>query len=256
MSIEKLLVKEGIPFTQLFNGVLQNLRDTDALAIWGYLSSMPCDWIPSKAQIGAHFHMGAFRIKKAFKMLTDLGLIELHSARNESGQVIRWEIHVNNGMNIAQSDMLARQSVIDPVVNLPGSKTTPTKETTNTKDKKDKKESCIIPKNEHCEPSGSLPTKHLFLQPYIEIWNEIATQEGCPRMGMDKRQLAAIKKSIDEVKKKWDEELTPDNFKIWLNNAIKNKFYMIHKFKNRMEVCVRPEHFMDAYNRVREDEKA
>ena len=124
--------------------------------------------------------------------------------------------------------------------------------TLNLKDKNLKKEEYTKP---NCEPIGSRPTKSfskIKSGPYIEVWNELAASVGCPKMGADKKRIASIEKSLMKIQKEWQEDLNPDNFYIWLDNAIKNNFYMICKFKNRMDVCIRPEHFMDAYNQVEE----
>ncbi len=101
-------------------------------------------------------------------------------------------------------------------------------------------------------PSPSIPPQFEELKPYIELWNEHAVAVGCPPMGQNKRQLSSIKKSFKEIKKQWDRKVTPKNFEVWLDDAIFHEFYMMCKFKNRMDVCVRPEHFLNAYNHVME----
>jgi len=89
------------------------------------------------------------------------------------------------------------------------------------------------------------------VQPYIEAWNEIAAKQGSPRMGINKRQIQAVKRNLQIIKEDWECKLTIQSFKLWLEMAIKSNFYMITKdeYQKTMDVVTRWPHFYEAFNK-------
>ena len=92
------------------------------------------------------------------------------------------------------------------------------------------------------------------LQPFIDIWNEAAEKTGNPKQGIEKRSIQEIKRNLKVIKENWTISLTPQNFKVWLMNAIINEFYMLTKpgFLKSMAVITRWNHFQEAFNAAQE----
>lgn len=217
----------------------------------------------SAIQLAPELGIGYRAVEKRIQELKSAGLIGTYHP--QAGGLNHFEFYVHEWMSAPTHKNLSYKSdpPHDHVVPPTRSCGTPPHDhvAINRSNKNKEKEICVLDEiitheADHCEPNGSLPTKYLSLKPYIEIWNEIAVKEGCPRMGVDKRHLASIKKNLKEINIKWENELSPETFRIWLANAIVTKQFMIHKFKNRMEVCVRPHHFLDIYNQVKEVQNA
>ncbi len=95
MSIEKntpnLLKHEELGFTTNINETINGIRDGLALGIFIYLSSKPANWNICKKQLQSHFGIGRDSIDKVFKYLKSLGLLEVKSNRDSSGQITFWE---------------------------------------------------------------------------------------------------------------------------------------------------------------------
>lgn len=109
MSIQKLdtatLRKSQIPYTQVLNTVVQNLRNRDALVIWVYLSSMPSDWIISKEQIRRHFKIGTKAAKNAFAELKRRNLISYANEKDDKGRIIKWYMDLLDGMDFVVDNL-------------------------------------------------------------------------------------------------------------------------------------------------------
>lgn len=99
MSVQKFIVSktDPIPFTQLPNHVLQNIRDIDALGLWVYLSSLPTGWEFFKDHLKQHFNIGSEKINKLFGILIDHNLIKLVQSRNKKGQFLHTTLDVRSG---------------------------------------------------------------------------------------------------------------------------------------------------------------
>ena len=82
---------------------------------------------------------------------------------------------------------------------------------------------------------------------YIAIWNELAIAHGLKPVGQDKRQLNAIHKSLQVIKKEWDVKLTEKNFRVWLTQGVNAKHYRLSKFKHRLDICLRWDAFIEIY---------
>lgn len=105
MSIEKIdlfesITHEKIPYTQLYTKVLQTIKNTDSLAIWVYLSSLPPEWRVCKAQIKKHFKIGDDKIKQVFSCLKKSNLIEYITKKNDSGKIESVSIKILNGSKL------------------------------------------------------------------------------------------------------------------------------------------------------------
>jgi hypothetical protein len=85
---------------------------------------------------------------------------------------------------------------------------------------------------------------------YVEIWNEIAGDEGCPKVGNNKRQLGTIKKHLEAIKQKWEAELSPKSFKTWLVAGIEAQHYMLTTYHHSMDVCLKWKHFNEIYKKI------
>jgi hypothetical protein len=79
------LKKPFLPYTILSNRVLQRLNNSDALAIWVYLQSMPPDWVVRREQIMDQFGLGRQRFDKARRQLEEAGLWVVEIERDKGG---------------------------------------------------------------------------------------------------------------------------------------------------------------------------
>jgi len=153
MAIQKFnnsttISKEQIPFTQVNNNVIQNMKEMEAFCVWVYLLSMPPDWRIIKEQIKKHFGIGDAKIKKIFSCLNAHNLIRYEAIRNETGNDFsHWNIVVLNGndfiKNTDKSNTNNRNrtgSKSHRVRNAPGAIQGTTNKIKNNKDNKNKKE--------------------------------------------------------------------------------------------------------------------
>ena len=75
----------------MFNDVINGIKDMAALGLYSYLASKPAGWKINKKQLMKHFDCGRDRLDSAIKKLKELGLIEGKSFRNEKGQISDWQ---------------------------------------------------------------------------------------------------------------------------------------------------------------------
>lgn len=100
MSIEKfnpLVEGEQIPYLQANRHVIQNITNTDALAVWVYLLTLPPDWSVIKEHLQKHFGIGQDKTKKVFAYLKRVNLIDYVKARRADGTLGTTKIVVLNG---------------------------------------------------------------------------------------------------------------------------------------------------------------
>ncbi len=100
MSVEKFNPKvkgESIPYLQANRHVVQNITNTDSLAVWIYLLSLPADWNIIKEHVQKHFHIGQDKLKKIFAYLKRVNLIDYVKERRADGTLGTTEIIVLNG---------------------------------------------------------------------------------------------------------------------------------------------------------------
>ena len=101
-SIEKLIdarqfLIEKAPFAQLYNFVIQNLINIDALAIWVYYQSKPDNWRPRKKEVEKHFMLSERKVHNAHMVLKECGLYEAIDQR-EKGKIIQWQVNIRCGI--------------------------------------------------------------------------------------------------------------------------------------------------------------
>ena len=252
MSIEKFtgqFKNEARGCTVVINSTIQAITKFDVLGLYVYLCSKPETWAPNAKELMRHTGYSKEKIYRLIKDLMATGLMTVCEKR-EKGRFAHYEytvhLHPVSPRPENQDTVDLSPALFDAVSPCPGFTDAVNQDAYKEKKDLEKKEKKIK------DVSPDL----LALQPYIDVWNEIAVKEGCPPMGTDKRQLLAIKRNIREVNKVWENELSPITFRIWLNNAVITKAFLICKYKSRMEVCVRPHHFLDIYNQVKEEQKA
>lgn len=115
MSIAKLdsakLKKSNLSFTLISTKVLQKITNTDALAIYCYLCSLPADWIIIKEQLKNHFKIGDKKIKNIFSYFVRSNLISYSRGREADGTLTEVEIHLHSGENFNEFEPFISQSV-------------------------------------------------------------------------------------------------------------------------------------------------
>lgn len=140
MTIEKLSDVSGttdpVPYAQIANECLQSIRNTDALAIWCYLQSLPSDWTLRKAHMMEHFDISRERYAKALRCLCDAGLISYETPQSEGGLLAGKRVRVHRLPTVRKTDMSDNREVGKPATY---------KENIATKEKKSTKETGSSP---------------------------------------------------------------------------------------------------------------
>jgi len=120
-NIEKLINSEyeheieKPPFAQLYNFVLNNLIEPNALAIWCYLQSKSSNWKPRKKEIENHFpSIGRDKVHKSFMILKECGLYEAIPIK-EKGVIKNWKITIRSGFGREQSILKWKESFIKKI---------------------------------------------------------------------------------------------------------------------------------------------
>ena len=111
--------------------------------------------------------------------------------------------------------------------------------------------------SESCDsPSQKPKNKIKDIQPFIDVWNELAEHTGNPKQGTEKRSLQAIKRNLNKINDYWKIPLSPKNFKAWLSKAINSEFYLLTKveYLKSMEVCTRWNHFEESLTYINNKE--
>lgn len=115
MSIEKLSDVKGttdpVPYAQIANECLQSIRNTDALAIWCYLQSLPSDWTLRKAHMMDHFDISRERYAKALRCLCDAGLVSYEVMQTEGGLLVGRRVRVHRLPTVRISDLSVNREV-------------------------------------------------------------------------------------------------------------------------------------------------
>ncbi len=101
MSVEKLdileIIQEHKPFVANLSFVVQRVRDTEALGVWVYLSSLPPNWRVNKLHIMQHFRIGDNKYNRIFSYLERSKLIIRKKIRSENGRFVKIIIQVLSG---------------------------------------------------------------------------------------------------------------------------------------------------------------
>lgn len=92
MPIEKVipttLANKGRHYVVVPSDSLQEITNSDAVAIWAYLLDKPATWIPRRTDIMNRFSLGRTRYDKAITELKALGLVWMEVEKNELGQIV------------------------------------------------------------------------------------------------------------------------------------------------------------------------
>src|SRR5690625_1630559 len=77
--------QRDVPFDLLCRDTVQKINNTDALAIWVYLQSLPEDWIVRESHIRDKFGIGRTRYMRAMRVLREMGLYRVERPKGEDG---------------------------------------------------------------------------------------------------------------------------------------------------------------------------
>ena len=122
VSVEKLIKNfkdcEKAPYSTFLNEVIQNIKDTETLAVWIYLSSMPSDWQVNKKQLMHHFSIGERKIKSIISELHQMNLLEYIIEKDDQGRFKSHSAKILCGTKFKQIDSSTDAEIapMDPVV--------------------------------------------------------------------------------------------------------------------------------------------
>jgi hypothetical protein len=102
MSIEKLTdasktYLESHPYAQIFNLVIEHIKDNDAYRLYSYLCSKSREWSVVKEWTAKVCGVGERKAKQCWAYLERCGLIEYMTVRDLKGKFIKHDIRVLNG---------------------------------------------------------------------------------------------------------------------------------------------------------------
>lgn len=102
MSVEKLsgqsqVDQEPIPFTQICNDVIYNIKNGDAFLVWSYLQSKTANWKVIKQDIKNNYGFSDKKLKKIFSYLHRANLIKYVQMHCANGDFAHTDICVLNG---------------------------------------------------------------------------------------------------------------------------------------------------------------
>lgn len=188
MAIEKLdftkVTHQKLPFTQIFNKVIQNIKNAEAFMIWAYLASLPSDWNVCKEQLKKKFGYGIVKMRQVFSYLHRANLVEYSQERKLDGTVGNATIHVLCGdlfdidepwlpsakiKSISPVISPVRQKTAPPVNRPYGKQHTTNKQIHKEKSLKQKKQKSF---SAHAELKKQNKQKHEFADSMNQMANE------------------------------------------------------------------------------------
>jgi hypothetical protein len=92
----KIYIQEH-PYTQIFNNVIDYIKDNDAFRLYCYLSSKSRDWKVAKEWTAKQCEVGERKSKQCWAYLERCGLLEYVHKRDENGKFIHHDIRILNG---------------------------------------------------------------------------------------------------------------------------------------------------------------
>lgn len=103
----------------------------------------------------------------------------------------------------------------------------------------------------------------LNIEPYIEIYNRIAVEQGSPPVRNNKSILKQVEKSLRDLLAELKEEenpvdFTPEYFERFLKASIQSKWFLLCEYKSNLHVLLRPKNFLlqrDVLNAALETQK-
>ena len=128
MSVEKLsdlskVYVEKVPYTQIFNTIIDDIKDNDAFRLYTYLASKSRDWTVVKEWSAKQCGVGERKAKQCWSYLERCGLLEYVQIRNEIGKFTKHDMRVLNGSKFNPNEpfMKASGAVSAPVESYPQS---------------------------------------------------------------------------------------------------------------------------------------
>lgn len=92
----------------------QEIRNSDALALWVYLITQPPTWEPREMQIRGHFGWGYDKYRKAMGCLKDRGLANWEIIRSENGRITTKHLHIYAEANGRENQRQAQPTASKP----------------------------------------------------------------------------------------------------------------------------------------------
>lgn len=88
---------EEHPYTQIFNDVIEHIKDSDAFRLYCYLASKSRDWKVAKEWTAKKCGVGKRKAKQCWSYLERCGLLEYVWNRDENGKFTHHDICILNG---------------------------------------------------------------------------------------------------------------------------------------------------------------
>lgn len=119
------VILQGVPFTQINNLVINNIKNGDAFLVWCYLFSKSADWKVIKQNIKNVYGFGDTKLKQIFSYLRRANLISYVQVVCANAQIAHWDIKILNGQDFdinqpykkEKNDLHSTGSVSNPVAN-------------------------------------------------------------------------------------------------------------------------------------------
>lgn len=99
------------PFTQLYNKVLQNCTNLEAIAIWAYLQSQCDNWELNPHQLRKHFKVGKDKIYSILTYMIECNLIIRHVHYGKMHTHIKTTYTVLDGMDFVDAATVIEECV-------------------------------------------------------------------------------------------------------------------------------------------------
>ncbi len=113
MSIEKLsdlskVYVEKVPYTQIFNTIIEGIKDNDAFRLYCYLSAKSRDWTVIKEWTAKQCNVGERKAKQCWSYLERCSLLEYIQIRNDIGKFIKHDMRILNGSKFNPNEPFMR----------------------------------------------------------------------------------------------------------------------------------------------------
>lgn len=155
------------PYTQILNKVLQECKNSDALALWCMLQSRPENWKINFVNIQSHFDWSRQRTSNAMQFLLEKNLVQKRQCTRANGQYdsVDWELQNGEDFNNIQVHKVCTVSNEKPAYRNPTAGN-PTPGNLTTTNKRIKKSNIKTNKKKILSASNDAQNR------FIEFWNE------------------------------------------------------------------------------------
>jgi hypothetical protein len=140
LNPESKTLREGTPFTQISNLVINNIKNGDAFLVWCYLYSKSSNWKTVKSNIKNVYGFGDVKIKKIFSYLNRSNLIEYVQAKSANGKFAHVQIRISNGSKFDKTQAWLESAPHVQKSTPPGNHTNGNDELLNKENTKERKE--------------------------------------------------------------------------------------------------------------------